>query len=74
MARYDEIDTEDQPSTMEELSALAYRAGYGAALLAAEAHNSNDARGDRIVEAAGRISGAGMWGDPFASTEPEEFE
>ena len=27
-----------------------------------------------IIEASRRISGAGMWGDPYESTEPEFFE
>lgn len=74
MARYDDLDTDAQPSVMEELASLSYKAGYGSAILDLEARNSNDARGDRIIEAAGRISGAGMWGDPYASAEPEVFE
>lgn len=74
MESYDPYDPEDQPNVGVELAELSWRAGYGSALMDLEAQGSSDARGDRIVEAAKRISGAGMWGDPFASTEPEVFD
>ena len=75
MDPYDErYDPEEQPNVGIELAGLSYQAGYGKALMDIEAHNSSDAAGDRIVEASRRLSGSGMWGDPFASTEPEYFE
>lgn len=67
-------DPDEQPNVGVELADLSWRAGYGSALIDLEAQNSSDARGDAIIEASRRISGAGMWGDPYESTEPEFFD
>lgn len=74
MPRYDDLDADSERNVGFELADLSYRAGYGQALIELHAQNSNDARGDRIVEAANQLSGEAMWGSPFETTEPEVFK
>jgi hypothetical protein len=74
MDPYDPYEPEDQINVGVELAELSWRAGYGSALVDLERQSSSDARGDAIIEASRRISGAGMFGDPYESTEPEFFD
>jgi hypothetical protein len=55
MEHYDD----GEPTVMQELSGLAYRAGYGQAVIDAQARD--DGRGDAIVAAAENMAARKFW-------------
>ena len=58
----DLLEDDDQtPDVGTGLAELAWQAGYGAALLKIEYANSNDAVGDRIIEAADKMRSRDLW-------------
>jgi hypothetical protein len=62
---------DDGPEVETELSQLAWKAGYGAALMRMQQENSSDAAGDRILAAADQIRGVAPWGDDAESWDQE---
>ena|SRR5215207_2849852 len=80
MARHDDLHEDGQRDVIEELSGLAYRAGFGAALIAAERprRSAADEAGNRIVRAAQRLQAPnsvvspGGWSDSEGELIPAE--
>ena len=71
MERYEDLGEDRQRNVVEELSGVAYRAGYGQALIEAEEARrfAADEAGNRIVRAAHALDAPrsvvsdGMWED-----------
>jgi hypothetical protein len=64
---------DETPEVETELSELAWKAGYGAALVRMQQENSSDTAGDRILAAANQMRGADLWSDDAESWNEENW-
>jgi hypothetical protein len=58
---------DDVPEVETKLSQLAWKAGYGAAVMRMQQESSLDAAGDRIIAAADQMRAVDLWGDDAES-------